>query len=112
MLISIRTKRIKLSPYMRRNIEAFLNRVFDREKRQIERLVVAIGPAKLNRHLRAFTCRIRLWSSFLGLVTVNDVGGTIRTAVQQASLRARQVARHQLHKRRSHRSRFRVHLSS
>lgn len=112
MLISIRTKRIKLSPYMRRNVEALLSRVFDREKRQIDRIVVAMGPAKLNRDLRAFTCRIRLWSAFLGLVTVNDIGDTVRTVVQQASLRARQVARRRLHKRRSHRRRFRLHLSS
>jgi hypothetical protein len=106
MWISIQTKRIDLSPRMRSSIEAHILRVFQREKRQIASVVVAVGPAKLSGDILLFTCRIRLWSSYLGLLTVSDVGDTIRTAVQQASQRARHAARRRLHKRRSQRRRF------
>jgi hypothetical protein len=81
-------------------------RVFQRERRQIASAIVSLGPAKSSGDLRLFTCRIRLWSSYLGPIKVSDVGDTIRTAVQQASLRARHAARRRLHKRRSHRRRF------
>ena len=68
--------------------------------------MLSVKPAKLNGGELGFTCRIRLWSSYLGLVTVVDIGDTIRTAVQQASLRARHVVRRRLQKRRSQRRRF------
>jgi ribosome-associated translation inhibitor RaiA len=106
MWISIRTKRIDLSPRMRSSIEAHISRVFQREKGQIASAIVSLGPAKLSGELLMFTCRIRLWSSQLGLITVSDVGDTVRTAVQQASLRARHVARRRLHKRRTQRQRI------
>lgn len=112
MWISIQTKQVELSQRMRRNIEAHVQRIFGRERRQVASLVVAIEPAKVSRAFVAFTCQIRLWSSFLGLVTVTDAGDTIRTAVQQAGLRARHVARRRLHKRRNRKRRFsRFHLS-
>ena len=101
MWTSIRTTRIDLSPRMRRNIEAHILRVFQREKRQIASVIVSLGPAKFSGDLLVFTCRIRLWSSYLGLITVSDVGDTVRTAVQQASLRARHAIRRRLNKRRS-----------
>lgn len=106
MWISIRTKRIDLSPRLRRNIEAHVLRTFQRERRQIASAVISVGPAKFSGDALVFTCRIRLWSSYLGLITVSDVGDTVRTAVQQASLRARHVVRRRLHKRRSQRRRF------
>ena len=106
MWISIRTKRVDLSQRMRRNIEGHILRVFEREKDQIASVTVLLGPAKLSGDQLVFTCRIRLWSSYLGLVTVSDVGDTIRTAVQQASLRARHAARRRLQKRRSRRHRL------
>lgn len=101
MWTSIRTKRIDLSSRMRRNIEAHILRVFQREKRQIASAIISLGPAKSTGDLLVFTCRIRLWSSYLGFITVSDVGDTVRTAVQQASLRARHAARRRLNKRRS-----------
>lgn len=106
MWISIRTKRIDLSPRMRENIEAYILRVFQREKRQIASAIVSVGPAEFSGDQLVFKCRIRLWSSFLGLIKVSEVGDTVRTAVQQASLRARHAARRRLHKRRSQRRRF------
>jgi ribosome-associated translation inhibitor RaiA len=113
MWISIRTKRINLSPRMRENIEAHMLRVFRREKRQIASAIVSVGPAEFSGDLLVFKCQIRLWSSYLGLIKVSDVGDTIRTAIQQASLRARHAARRRLHKRRSQRHRFsRSRLSS
>ena len=106
MWISIRTKRIDLSPRMRRNIEAHIIRVFERERGQIASASVSLGPPKFSGDQLVYSCRIRLWSSHLGLVTVSDVGDTVRTAVQQASLRARHAARRRLQKRRSRRHRF------
>jgi len=103
MWISIRTKRTDLSPRMRENIEAHILRVFQREKRQIASAIVSVGSAKFSGDALVFTCRIRLWSSYLGLISLSDVGDTVRTAVQQASLRARHAARRRLHKRRSQR---------
>ena len=101
MWISIRTKRTNLSPRMRQNIDAFVRRTFPRERRQIASAVISVGPAKLYGGEPGFTCRIRLWSSYLGMVAVADIGDTVRTAVQQASLRARHAVRRRLHKRRS-----------
>jgi hypothetical protein len=48
MWISIRTKRIELSPRMRRNIEAHVLRVFEREKGQIASAIVSLGPPKFS----------------------------------------------------------------
>jgi ribosome-associated translation inhibitor RaiA len=106
MWISIRTKRINLSPRMREKIEAHLRRAFEREMRQIASVIVSMEPADFGGGFDAFQCEIKLWSSYLGLIKVSDMGDTIRTAVQQASLRARHAARRRLHKRRSHRRRL------
>jgi hypothetical protein len=89
---------------MRENIEAHMLRVFRREERQIASAIVSVEPSEFSG--LGFKCRIRLWSSYLGLIKVSDVGDTIRTAVQQACLRARHAARRRLHKRRSNRRRF------
>ena len=106
MWISLGAKRIDLSLRMRQKIEDFVFNLFRRERRQIASAVIAVKRAKLGGGESGFTCRLRLWSSYLGVVTVVDIGDTIRTAVQQASLRARHVVRRRLHKRRSQRRRF------
>jgi hypothetical protein len=106
MWISIRTKRTDLSPRMRLSIDAFIRRTFHRERRQIASAVISIGPAKRYGGELSFTCRIRLWSSYLGMVAVADIGDTVRTAVQQASLRARHAVRRRLHKRHIQMRRF------
>ena len=62
--------------------------------------MVTIAPVNLGGEM-GFTCRIRLWSAYLGSIGVRDVGNTLRTAVQQAALRTRQVVRRRLHKRRT-----------
>jgi hypothetical protein len=101
MWITIGTKRITLSPRMRRNIEVFVSSVFQRERRQIDSCVLSIGPAKLGGGESGLTCRLRLWSSYLGSIAIRETGDTLRTVIQKAALRARQVVRRRLHKRRS-----------
>jgi hypothetical protein len=93
---------------MRQKIEEFVFNLFRRERGQIASAVLSVKPAKLSGAELGLTCRITLWSSYLGLITVVDIGDTIRTAIQQASLRARHVVRRRLHKRRSQRRRFRA----
>ena len=100
MQVSIRTKRMNLNLSIRRGIAAYLSRVFEREQRRIKIALVSLGAANREGNL-AYTCRIGLWSHWLGLVTVTDEGDTIFTAIQQASLRARQIVRRRLSKRRS-----------
>jgi hypothetical protein len=100
MQVSIRTKRMNLNLPIRRSIAAYLRRVFEREQRRIKIALVSLGAANREGNL-AYACTIRLWSPWLGLVAVTDEGDTIFTAIQQASLRARQVARRRLSKRRS-----------
>ena len=100
MWISIRTKRVNVSPRMRRKIENFIDRKFERERRYIGSAVISIRPATLGREV-GYACRITLWSHYLGLTVVIDCGDTIRTAVQQAALRCREVIRRRLHRRRS-----------
>jgi hypothetical protein len=106
MWISIQTDRTKFSQRMRDNIEAFVRRTFQREQRQIASVVISVGSVKLGGGELGFKCRLKLWSSYLGLVTVRDVGDTVRIAVRQASLRARLAARRRLHRRRSRSRRF------
>jgi len=99
MWISIRTKSIKVSSRMRKTVESYIRRAFERERRYIGSIVVGLRPAKLGSDL-GYGCRLTIWSHYLGLIVVSDVGDTVRTAVQQTSLRAREVFRRRLHKRR------------
>jgi len=99
MWISIRTKRIKVSSRMRESVESYIRRAFERERRYVGSIVVGLRAAKLAGDI-GYECRLAIWSHYLGLIVVRDVGDTIRTAVQQASLRAREVVRRRLHKRR------------
>ena len=100
MWISVRTKRINISPRMRRRIENFVDRTFQRERRYIGSIVVGLRPAKRG-HDVGYDCRLTVWSHYLGLIVVCHSGDTIRTAVQQALLRSREVLRRRLQKRRS-----------
>jgi hypothetical protein len=96
---SIRTKRLRISSRQRRQIEAFVRRTFHRELRHVSSVVILLGPAKLEGGAVGYTCRVRIWSHYLGLVTANEVGDTVRTAVQQACYRVRSAVRRRLHKR-------------
>ena len=100
MWISIRTKRVNISPRMRRKIEQFVDRMFQRERRYIGSVVISIRPIALVSDV-GYACRITSWSHYLGLTVVSDCGDTIRTAVQRAALRSREVIRRRLHKQRS-----------
>lgn len=111
MWISVQTKRVNVAPRLRRKIEDLINRMFERERRYLGSVVVSIWPAPLGRDV-GYACRITLWSHYLALTVVTDRGDTIRTAVQQAALRSREVIRRSLHKRRSKTRRMtRVRLS-
>jgi hypothetical protein len=94
---SIRTKRLRISSRQRRLIDAFVRRTFHRELRHISSVVILLGPAKIGGGI-GYACRVRIWSHYLGLIAASDVGDTVRTAVQQASLRARHAVRRRLHK--------------
>jgi len=85
---------------MRRTVQRFVDRSFRRERRYIGSVVVGIAPASVGRDV-AYDCRLTIWSHFLGLIVVSASGDTIRTAVQQATLRSREVLRRRLAKRRS-----------
>jgi hypothetical protein len=98
MWTSIRTKRVRISPRQRQSIDAFVRRNFRRELRHIGSVVVTLGPDKTGGAI-GFKCSVRIWSQYLGLIVAADVGDTLRTAVQQASLRARSALRRRLHKR-------------
>jgi len=111
MWISIQTKRVNVAPRLRRKIEDLINRMFKRERHYIGSVVVSIRPAPLGRDV-GYACRITVWSHYLGLTIVSDRSDTIRTAVQQAALRSREVIRRSVHKRRSKTRRMtRVRLS-
>lgn len=112
MWITVRSERVTLTPRMRRKIESFVRDTFEREQNQIASCVVQVGPAKLGRDDTGFACRINLWSSYLGTITVRDAGDTLRTAVQVAALRARHTARRRLHKQRSRARRLGQHRVS
>jgi ribosome-associated translation inhibitor RaiA len=98
MWTSIRTKRLRISPRQRELVDSFVTRVFHRERRHVGSVHVTLGPAKIDGAV-GFTCRVRVWSHYLGLITADEVGDTVRTAVQQASLRVRSALRRHLHKR-------------
>lgn len=97
MWTSIRTKRLRISPRQRQLIDSFVARTFHRERRHVGSVHVTLGPGKIGGAV-GFTCRVRVWSHYLGLITADEVGDTVRTAVQQASLRVRSALRRHLHK--------------
>ena len=49
MWISIQTKRVNISPRMRRKIEDFIDRLFERERRYVGSVVISIRPTMLGR---------------------------------------------------------------
>ena len=82
---------------MRRNIDDFIRLAFEREQRHIVSAVISIEPVKFDGEL-VYECRISVWSSSLGLVTVGTIGDSLRTAVQQGILQARYVLRRRFRK--------------
>jgi hypothetical protein len=98
MWTSVRTKRVWISPRQRQWIETFARRAFQRELQHIGSVVVTLSPAKKGGVI-GYTCGFRIWSHYLGLINVLDTGDTVRAAVHQAALRARQALRRRLHKR-------------
>jgi hypothetical protein len=100
MWTSIRTKRLRVSLRQRQLIDAFVRRTFQRELQYVDNLVITLSPAKLS-DVSGHSCQVRIQSRYLGLIIASDVGDTLRTAVQQASLRARGALRRRLHKRHS-----------
>jgi hypothetical protein len=103
MWISVLTKRCKLSPRMWQSLESHVRRALRRELRQIGSIVLTVAPTKLGGET-AYRCRLRIWSHYLGVIVVSEVGLTIRSTTQQATARARHAVRRRLHK---HLSRFR-----
>lgn len=101
MWITVRGTRSTLSARVRRTIEAFVRRSFHREQGPLFGSAIRIARTKLNEGKAGFICTVRLWSTRFGEITVRDAAVTIRTAVQQACLRARHAALLQLPKRRS-----------
>ena len=84
---------------MRESVESYIRRAFERERRHVGSIVVGFRPAKLAVET-GYECQLTIWSHYLGLILVSDTGDTVRTAVQQTSLRTREVVRRRLHKRR------------
>ena len=105
MLIHVQVKRVAVSPRQRQTIEAYVRRVFERQRWQVSQCAITISP-EVGADSTRLTCHIRLWSARLGSVGVRDTGDTVRTAVQQAAMRAREVVRRRLKKRRARARRF------
>jgi hypothetical protein len=100
MLVRVQTKRRDISRRKRQIIEDYVRRVFARQRWQLSQCAVTIAPAAGGDAMR-WKCHIRLWSVRLGSIGVSHTGDTIRTAVQQAAIRTREVVRRRLHKRRA-----------
>src|SRR5688572_3783802 len=98
MWTSIRTKRLRINPRQRQLIDSFVARTFHRERRHVSSVHVTLSSAKIGGAV-GVTCRVRVWSHYLGLITAEDAGDTLRTAVQQSCLRVRSALRRRLHKR-------------
>lgn len=100
MWISIGSRRIRMSPRMRRNIDVYLRKTFLRERRRLGSIIVSVEPARLQGE-PGYRCGLVVWCHRHGLVAVSDTGGTIRSAVQQAAHRARAVVRRKIQRQRS-----------
>lgn len=99
MLINIRSTRSALSSRLRRIVEFVVRRAFQRERVQLSGSTVRVQHTKLRNGQAGFLCTVGLWSSKLGRITVRHTAVTIRTAVQQACIRARETVRRRMHKR-------------
>jgi len=98
MWISILTKRCKLTRRMRHKMETYVRRALWRERRQISSIVLTISATTIGGE-PAYRCRLRIWSHYLGVIVVSDVGHTVRTTTQHVVSRARHAVRRRLHKR-------------
>jgi hypothetical protein len=98
MWISIQTKRCKLSQRMRQSIETHVRAALRRQQRLIGSMVLTISPTNLGVE-PGYRCRLRIWSHYLGVMVVSEIGHTIRSTTQQATARVRHAVRRRLHKR-------------
>jgi hypothetical protein len=99
MWISIRTRRMSLSPKVRRTIEKHVARVFERQRANIASVVLYLSPTELTDSALNISCRIVLWSPVLGQVAITRVAPSVRSAVRQATQQARQGVRKRLARR-------------
>jgi hypothetical protein len=84
---------------MRQQIETYVRRTLWRERRQIGSIVLTISATTSSGSDPAYRCRLRIWSHYLGVIVVSDIGDTVRTTTQHVASRARHAVRRRLHKR-------------
>jgi hypothetical protein len=99
MWITIRARRMKISKRLRRTIERHVERRFHRERSNLASVAVYLTSRTLPGGEEQVNCRLVLWSHSLGKVALNETGAMVRHAVQQATLRAREVVRRNLKRR-------------
>jgi hypothetical protein len=102
MQVSIRVEGARLGARSRRNAEVFVQRVFQREWRRLDDVTICLGTIRNRRGAdEGYLCRLSVGAQALGVIAVEGRGDTVRTALQQASLRARLVLRRRWHARRN-----------
>lgn len=102
MQMSIRVEGARLSARSRRKAEIFVQRVLQRESARLEHVTICLGTICNRRGAdEGYLCRLSVGAQALGVIAVEGRGDTIRTALQQASLRARLVLRRRWHARRN-----------
>lgn len=99
MWISVRARRMTVSPRMRSAIERHLRRMLQRDHPRIASVVVYLTSTRVGRDELEYAARIVIWSSLLGQIAVNGCGPSIRTAVTGATRRARQIVRQRAKKK-------------
>ena len=96
MWISIRTRRMSISPLVRRKIERLVSRVLRRQQAQIASIVVYLSPARLAERSLDYACRIVVWSPALRKIAAQAVSGSIAAAVGQVSRKIRGIVRERM----------------
>jgi hypothetical protein len=99
MWISIRARRLKVSQRLRETIQRYIERKLHRERTQVASVAVYLSSRTLASGEEQITCRLVLWSHWLGKVAVSEVSTTVRRAVREATLRAREVVRRNVKRR-------------
>lgn len=101
MRVSIRAQRVRLSARLRRNAELLVRRVFQREAHRLNHVTINMAATRSAQgEDDGYLCRLSVAGQVVGLIVVEVHGDTIRTALHQASLRARHVLRRRWHERR------------
>jgi hypothetical protein len=106
MWITIRTRRTKISMRLRETMERYIRRTLQRERSQVASIAVYLTSRTLPGGDTQFQCRLVLWSQALGKVVVSETETTIRRAVREATLKAREVIRRNTKRRISRRRRL------